>query len=197
MQGGGQSAQVTEDDLEQAEVSLLNKAEQKSQESLKNQIPANFVLLEDAIEGEALRKFSLSEAGQQKEQFDFTVSIKSRTTSFNEKEVESFAKQVLANQILESELIYEDSLNINYTPEIVDLDSGEVIVSLTFSAKVYPKVDVLLLKKELLGRSLNEAKSFLENQPGFVNSEIKFWPFWVKKVPQDLDKIKIQYPLIY
>ena len=84
----------------------------------------------------------------------------------------------------------EESLTINVLPETVNLDSGKIILSLDVSAKIYSEIDIFVLKDNLKGRSLAETKIFLENQPEITKIKVEFWPFWVRRVPEDLDKIE-------
>jgi hypothetical protein len=69
---------------------------------------------------------------------------------------------------------------------------------LNLSVTTYPDIDLQFLKKELSGKSLTEAESFLKQQPGFRGevSPWPFWAFWVKSVPENLNKIEIEYPII-
>ena len=59
-------------------------------------------------------------------------------------------------------------------------------------AKIYSDIDQTNLKKGLSGKSLAEAELFLENQPQITRVLVKLWPFWVKKAPEDIERIEIR-----
>ena len=71
-----------------------------------------------------------------------------------------------------------------------------MILSLSLSSKIYPKIDLGALKEGLIGKSLSETKIFLENQPQIIRTEIRLFPFWLKSIPKDIKKIEINYPII-
>ena len=88
--------------------------------------------------------------------------------------------------------LHQESLKTNYLPETINLKTGKIILSLKAEAKIYSDINQADLKKNLGGKSLAEAKIFLENQPQITKTQVRFWPFWVKKVPEDADKIEIK-----
>ncbi|MFQ6049769.1 MAG: hypothetical protein ACE5J0_01885 [Candidatus Paceibacterales bacterium] len=196
MTGGGQALQATKEDLERAEDMLTEKAKIEVLAALESKIPAEFVFLKDASETEILEKSSLAQPGAEIKKFNFQVRVKSTTIAFKKEETENFAEQFILSQIPEGKLLYRESLKINYSPEIVNFELGRLSLSLDFSAKIYPEIDLQSLEKGLIGRSLAETKIFLENQPQIIRTEVRFWPFWVKSVPKDLEKIEIKYPLV-
>ncbi len=196
MTGGGDSFQVTKEDLEKAENVLTDRAKTESKEVLKNKIPAEFFFLEDAVETKILDKSSSAKAGTEVEKFNFQVKVKSTTISFKKADAANFAKEFIRAQIPQDELLYQESLKIDYTPEVVNLELGKLSLSLNFSAKIYPAIDESALKKGLTGKSLSETKIFLENQPKILRSETRLSPFWVKSLPQNMERIKVKYPLI-
>ena len=88
--------------------------------------------------------------------------------------------------------IQTESLKIDFNPESIDLKSEKIILNLDITAKIYPDINEIILKKALFGKSLKETQILLEEQPQAAKVQVKFWPFWVKKVPQDMGKIKIE-----
>jgi len=190
-------SQITREDLESAEDNLIKEAKEGSKNALEKELQSESYSLEydfigDAIQTEVVETFSLATAGKEAIDFNFQVKAESKTIIFKEKEVENFVKQFIDNQIAEDKKIYEESLKIDYTPETINLDSGKLILSLDISAKIYSDVDLSVFKNGLKGKSLKEAEFFLENQPGISKVRVEFWPFWVRSVPEDLNKIEFK-----
>jgi hypothetical protein len=187
--------QITKEDLETAKNILTKRAKEESESALKNElreekISSEFNFLERAIETEIIETFSLAKAGETAEDFNFQVKAKSETLLFKKTDLENFAKELILSEIPEGKKLYQESLKIDFSPETINLNSGKIILSLEISAKIYQDIDIPNLKNGLRKRSLPEAKLFLENQPGITQVKIEFWPFWVKKVPDNLDKIE-------
>ena len=196
MSGGGETPQVTEEDLKKAEDLLIEKAKSESVAVLKGEIPAEFLFSDDTIETKILDTFSLAQPGMEIDKFTFQVRAKASTIAFSKEIVEEFVKKFILSQIEKDKLIYQKSLMLDYSPETFDLDEGKLSLSLDFSTKVYQDIDLSSLKKILIGKSLDEVKIFLMNQPNIIRSDVHFFPFWVRRVPNDIRKIEISYPLI-
>ena len=196
MQGGGESPSVTKTDIEGAEEYLIETIKEKCEQDIGSEIGGESVLLEDVLKTEIIESSSLAKFGDEVGEFNFTIKAESSTIIFEKQEVENFVKNIILSRISEENLLYEESLSIEYTAKVVNFECGKTIVSLSFSAKTYPKLDLPGLKKDLIGKSSGEAKAFLKEQPGVADAEVKFWPFWVECVPKDLDKIKTSYPII-
>lgn len=196
MTGGGEVSQVKSDDLEKAERVLTEKAEKELKDSLRNEIPAGFVFLEDIFSIEVLDKFSPAKEGMELERFNFQVQGKISNISFEKKEIEKFIEQFVLTQITQEELMFKESLEIEYLPEVIDFTSGKLTVSLNFSVKIYPEINISSLKKALMGKSLNETDIFLKNQPQIIKTEIHLFPFWLNSLPNNSEKIEVEYPII-
>ena len=186
--------QVTQEDLYLAQKTLEERALKESDTALKEKISSDplLVLLKEAQASEILETFSLARPKEELEKFNFQVKAKSEALVFNTKDVENFIKDFILSQIPESKKLHQESLKTNELPETINLKTGKIILSLKAEAKIYSDINQTDLKKNLGRKSLAEAKIFLENQPHVTKTQVKFWPFWVKKVPEDADKIEIK-----
>ncbi len=197
MAGGfkGEISQVLQEDLEQAEKILVEKVRKDSRDFLKRSLPSDFVLLDETISQEIVEANSLVEAGAEVGSFDFQVKVNSEALGFKKSDIENFAKNYISLNTPESKKIQEESLEINYFPESIDLESGKIVLNLEIKAKVYSDIDLTELKKALLGKSREEVKIFLENLTQITKIEIKSWPFLKKKAPENMNKIELKLNL--
>lgn len=187
--------QITQDDLEKAENILKERLKKEGRESLENKVETDYILLKKAINQEITEVFSLALVGAEVEKFGFQVKIKSKAIIFKKENLENFVKEFILNQIEPFQKIDEESLEINYSFRSVDLESGKIFLSLEISTKVYSNIDISSIKKVLFGKSLEATRVILENQPQIIKVQVKLWPFWVKRVPEDEEKIKINLRL--
>lgn len=194
---GGQvqeATQVTKEDLGKAESSLDKRAKTESEEALITALEAEKEInyIKKTLLTQVVETLSLARAGDKVESFNFQIKAKSEVLIFQKEDLEDFVKDFIVSQIGEGLNLYAPSLKIEYDAETVNLETGKVILSLDISAKTYSDLDLVSLKNNLRGKSLLETKIFLENQPAITKTKIEFWPFWVRKVPQDIDKIELQ-----
>jgi len=82
---------------------------------------------------------------------------------------------------------------VNYSIDRKDAD--KVTVNLAINAKTYFAFDLEALKKSLLGKTPQEIKTFLKDQPQIEKIEIKTSPFWVKRIPENMEKVKVDLQL--
>jgi len=198
MAGGLRSeiSKVTEEDLALAEDFLTKQAEKECEELLKKElqseeISSKFNYFSEEFRSEIVEKFSLTAPEEETKEFKFQVKARCETLLFEKEYLKNYAQELIIGQVSEEKDMVEESLKIDYFPESVDLAAGKIILSLNISAKIYSAVHVHNLKNALAGKSLLETKLFLENQPKITKVTVSLWPFWVKKVPEDLNKIKI------
>jgi hypothetical protein len=196
MKGGGEFPQVLKEDLERAEKELLDLANQKAKEILESKIGDGFSFSEDAIEVSVLEKNSSAKEGDEKEKFDFQIKAKIKTIIFSKEDLLNFAKDYLSSKIEQNKEIYLPSLKTDLKLEVKNFELGKANFQTKISGKVYSKLDALTMKKAIAGKKLEEAKSFLLNQKEISKAKIEIFPFWIKKIPDDIKRIEISYSLI-
>jgi hypothetical protein len=196
MKGGGEFPQVLKEDLERAERELINLANQKAKEILKSKLSSDLSFSPDAIEISVLEKNSNAKEGEEKEKFDFQIKVKIATILFFKDDLFEFAKEYLFTKIEKEKDVYLPSVKTELKGEVKNFELGKATFQLKTGAKVYPKLDLLAIKKAIAGKNLEETKFFLLNQKGVSKAKIEIFPFWIKKIPDDLKRIEILYPLI-
>jgi len=197
MQGGfkGETAQATQQDLNKAKNSLIERAKAESKEFLKSNLSPGFILEDEAISQEVIEEKASVEAGSKVERFNYELRISSQGIGFEEKNMEKFATALLDLNVPEGKKIQEESLEINYYIKSVDVKSGEIELNLKIKAKAYSDVQTEELKKALFGKSSEETKIFLENCSGINSVEIKSWPLYRRKISEDFSKIELKLRL--
>lgn len=187
-------SQVTKEDLENAKIALSKRAKQESEDSLIEELKAQsetYLFSEDAIQTDIIETFSLATAGTQAETFSYQVKAKSQTIIFKKEDMGNFTKEFVLSQSVEGNKVSEKNTTVKITPETVNLSSGKIILSLDISAKTYSDFDSSKLKEGLKGKTATESKVLLEDSLEASKVEVNLWPFWVRKVPDDIEKIEI------
>jgi hypothetical protein len=72
------------------------------------------------------------------------------------------------------------------------LEKGKITLKLKFSSKVFSDLNSTSLKENLEGKSFIEGKRFLENQEDIIKAQISAWPFWLRQIPKDIEKIELK-----
>jgi hypothetical protein len=205
MSGGssGEAPQVKEEDLKKAQEQLLKNFSEEGKRVLENQLPSDFVLLEDALLTDKVEFSSNAQPGDNVNSFEVKIKGIVKGLAFKKSDTDKLARKIIldkkptqevfsAENSLFEKRIDQESFKIDYKPYSIDWARGLMILEMIASAKIYPALDDSILKKFSAGKSLEEAKTILKRQGQIKKVEIKLTPFWVKKIPQKLEKIKIK-----
>ena len=199
MEGGSleQTSRVTEEDLIKAKNNVTERAKTESRDLLEEELKGGklsleYIFLEEGIQTEVVEALSMAVAGEEKKEFIYQARAGAKNIIFKKEDFEKFAKDFILSQLPADKDFYEESLTVKKNIENINLASGKIILSLEISGKIYKALDIEDLKQALREKTLMESKIFLESQPQVARVKVELWPFWIKKVPDDFDKINFQ-----
>ncbi len=195
---------VFQADLDNAQTVLTEKLLREVDLSLRNNISSEFILLDNALAKEITDESCLAPVGAEMDFFIYEAEAKASALIFKKTDLERFAEEYILsrvsalspNEIFSGEKkLLSETLRIGYQVESIDLVDGQIILNLDFSGEVYPDIDKTVAQQAFSGKTLFEIETFLKNQTQIIKSEVKFWPFWIEKAPNDTKKIKIELEL--
>jgi len=196
MTGGfdGKIKKVTADDITSAEDAVVKKITEEAVLAIKSKISQEYILLDDAVNSETLSATSSLEAGAVAEKFTEGVKVKVSALAFKKADTENFVKNYILSQAPEGKNVLESSLDVKYSVKLVDLKTGKMSIDLDFSSGVYQNININSLSLLLTGRNPSQIQETIKNNlgDGVTKTEVKLWPFWVKKVPNNQKAIKVE-----
>jgi len=198
MVGGfkGQIKTVSEEDIENAKNSLNESLLKQAQDSLKESLTEDFVLLSSAVFDEEIESSCLQKAGTETSQFTCQGKIKIRCLVFRESFLKEISKKFVLSEISASEKVIEELLNFEYLQDRTDLEKEEIVLKFKILAETYKEINEETLKLQIKRKTQEEIKDVVFNNfPEIEKIKIKFWPFWIRKTPNNLDRIKIKLDL--
>ena len=192
MSGGGEFAKATQEDLDNAENIVLQKALEQGEQEIKQEAgKGNFVLLDDAIFEETIESFASEINDTQDKEFVYKVEKSFKAIAFLEQDIKSFAESFVLSKISENKQLYLPSLEINYSLDSVVFEENKITMSLEISASEYSDFNISYFKKALAEKTIQETQIILESDEEIDKFEIDLSPFWVKRVPENFEKISI------
>ncbi len=102
-----------------------------------------------------------------------------------------FAKQIEGKT---NQRVYDNGAKKVTFTNIATTDTG-FTGNIVTSAKIGPKIDDTAIKELAKGKRYGDIQSSIEAIDGVDNVDIKFSPFWVSTVPDDVKKISIEFKL--
>ncbi len=181
---------VTQEDIDQAEETLIQEIDQEAKENFQDQIPEDLKLIDGAQKQET-KILSTIEAGAQTDKFLVEVEGKITALLYNQEDLEKIVSLNAASKVSENKIVLPDSQQIKWLEPEVDLEAGEVVFSLYAEEKVAHQLNIQQIKEELLGLSETQVRKYFAEQDTIAEARISFRPFWAKSVSDNKEKIKI------
>src|SRR5690606_31835862 len=125
-----------------------------------------------------------------------TSEVRYRLSGVAKDDLDRYLKQALEGTISDRDVqqVFETGAD---KAELTDFQTGESGDSIAISAvgQIGPRIDEDEIKSNSRGQRYGEVQSALESLNGVSEVDVKFWPFWVRTVPNDIDKISVEFKL--
>ena len=152
---------ITSKDIENAKKSLEETLLSEAQNSLMESLPENFVLLPSAIFSQEVETSCSEKDGTQTSEFTCEGKIKIKCLVFDESFIREISKNIIFSKMSESDRAIEESLNIEYIENRVDLDKEEMILNVKILLDTYKNIDEQALKSQISGKTQQEIKNIV------------------------------------
>ncbi len=132
--------------------------------------------------------------GDEVEEFPAEIKAKIILVGFKSKEAAHLAKQKFISSLPSNkELIEFDENNIIYSLNGCDCEDGVASINAVFEGRVSLKdnVDIVDVNK-ILGLNKEQLEAYLSGLPDIAGFEIKFYPSFIKTVPNLVDRVHIE-----
>ncbi|MDP2951173.1 MAG: hypothetical protein Q8N55_02190 [bacterium] len=196
--GGSSSIEkvVSKEDLEKAEESLRNELEEKAEESLKRFIEDGYILPDKGIIFSDFSVECFQKEGDKAVEFNCYGKLKAKGLACLYEDVLSFLEVEKDASVGEQRKILEESLSLSLFSKEAPSLGGVALVGFLGKAKAFGPVDEKEFISVVLGKSKSEIQEVVRNDYSQLSQvEIKLWPFWQRKVSNDISKIKVIFKI--
>jgi len=184
--------------IQQADIDMgVKDLKQSLIEKAKNEVSAAYKdysqIIYD-IDNNSISQRLDGEVGDERDEFSITMKTMVIVVAFNDDEVYQLAQQKLISVLPnDKELLEFNKDDISYNLNNYNINQGMASLNVNFTGKMIIKegADVIDPNK-ILGLTSQQLDGYLMSLPEIVSYEIKFTPSWVKKVPNLVDRIKIE-----
>lgn len=187
----GEAAVPTEKDIEQAR----NKMRENLTASLKTillaNLPPELKILDNAFDFTVVNEKIIQPTAPENN-FSIFSEAQGKLLTFRENDLKEILTAKSLKQTVENcgdcKLF---SLTMEYGALRPDFQNGEMSFLAKGKAEFTQKIDLNSLRKQFSGKNESEIKTIIYSLPGVEKAQIFFWPFYVKKTPDKIEKIKI------
>ena len=197
---GGSSREVTvvsEDDLAKATAALGEKKVTDLKSKLESSFSESNVIIKETFQekrGDPVPSVKINEEATG------PVTLKSTVTAsmmaVERSEIQKFLKTGIQSEIegMKSQKIYSDgSSDVKFSQFVNDAEKPKI--RLTANGKIGPVIKEDEVKEQSLGKNYGEIQLALEAIDGVEDVDIKFWPFWVRTVPNNVDRVTVEFKI--
>ena len=135
-----------------------------------------------------------AERGDEIDEFDATITANIVAVAFEDQAAANLAeKKFISTLAAEKELIEFNRNNIIYTLDTFDYKEGTASINATFEGKVsLDSNSDVVNKDDILGLNKDQLDAYLLGKADISGYDIKFFPSFIKRVPDIPDKIIIK-----
>jgi hypothetical protein len=184
---------ATDEDLENAFDNLTLVLTEEVMDKLKTEMKAGGEVLGKVIIKNIDEKKSSLKNGETGDKFSVNLTLKVVGIAFSKKDLELLAKEQLEKSVpYDKELVNIDYAGMTFLVERYDLRAREANLLAHIEGDISMKVDNAIFDEDkFIGLDREKIEKYLEVYPEIERATIKFSPFWVKKVPQLKNNIRI------
>ena len=182
---------VTQEDYNKAKNELWQSLQPALDGEFKNQLPSGLKIIDGAQKEEITGVDSTVTVGSPADKFTMTIKGTATVVLFNEKDILEIIRKKLADKLNNNDLSLVTD-KIDYQSAFIDYVRGQLSIKAIVSGKLVWNINVDGLKREISGQSETAIRDIFAKHPEVSEVKIAFWPFWVKSVPSNLDKIIIK-----
>ena len=181
---------VTNEDIAKAEEVLTKEVKEEINKSFQEQIPTELKIIDNSNK-ENIAIISIAKEGDRADKFTAEIEGTISALFFKEDDLKKLVDLNVAAMVSEDKIPLSETQQIKWIDPVIDSSREEVSFSLYAEEKVAWQIDQQVLKENLINQSETEVRSYLANQPEIEKAKVSFWPFWVKKIPSQIEKIEI------
>ncbi len=191
MMGGfiGELAYPTDDEIKTAKEKTEFALEESLTTLISSQIPADFKIIKGARQFNVIKEDVNQEVNQDG---NFSVFAEGELTVAGFKELDllelmgGLAQKELGESFKAKEYLLE------YGAVRPDIQSGKINFSINYSGTFWQPINIKQFKNLILDKKETELKVFVFSLNGVERATVSLWPFWVKRVPNNIAKVKVE-----
>lgn len=192
MAGGmkGDGIVATADDIEKAKTALENSLLEKAKAELKEKLVQGLASVDEAITVKITEENVSMTPNTPAEKFTVSAKALAMSFQFNEEDVNHLIAKSIEAKISKNEIVFKD-LTKKYENVDADFAGGIIAINVRAQQNIQTDFDIENIKKMFAGKNEDGVREYIINNDMVESAQVSFWPFWVKKVPNNINRIKI------
>lgn len=196
--GGGTNQIVTvisQSDCDNAKNELLGAVTDDSKDILSRQLEEEgYTAISDSFNKSTTNASCSPNVGDESTQSTATANFNFTITSVKTDDLSKFIENYVAKQKeQENQKIYDNGIESGIFKIIKVNDDGSITFDYEGVAKTAIKQDTDRIARSVTGQKYGKTVEIIKSNPGVVNVEVKYSPFWVKNTPKNVKHITVTF----
>jgi len=187
---------VSGDDVERAMGQLVGQDTEAKKKELIKKFSKDAVVVESSFtveRGEATSSPAVDQAAPDGKA-TLTVPTTYSIQAVAKTELETYLKASLGAKVdTETQKVYDTGIDKAALSNFQKAEDGAMTATLNATGSVGPKINEDDIKNDVKGKKYGEVQQSLEAQEGIKEVDVQFSYFWVRTVPNNPDKITIEF----
>jgi hypothetical protein len=187
---------VSQSDIDQANGQLLGQSTDAEKKSLAAKFTNGEKVIDSSFTVERAPAVSSPAVNAEADSGKATLTITTTYTIYAiaSADLDSYLNSSLSAQITDqnAQKIYDTGMKNAGLSNFANT-GGVMTVTITATGQIGPKIDETQIKNQVKGKIYGEVQSTLQQIKGIQNVDVKFSYFWVRTVPNNINKINIQF----
>lgn len=189
---------VTEADVQKAKQVLVDKNTDDIKTGLTKEFKGDVISLEDTFETDYAKVVSSPAVGAEAPGGSATLTgeVVYKMSGVERSEVDDFLKKMLEAKLGgdSSQRVYDTGADKAQFQDETSTKNG-ADATLVATGQIGPDIDEKQVKEQSKGKKFGDIQADIQSIPGVKSVDVKFFPFWVSTVPDDVKKISVEFKL--
>lgn len=193
----GRLPKITQEDVDGARSILISDILAEVKNDIANN-SQNLVLIDTLIAEDMLQETISPGVGENYESFNYSIKIKAKALAYDASDLEDLINEFLLEQVpdrdLTGELLFSEKKiwnNPELSYDVISISEAGAIIFVETSGIAYPEIEKMAFKREVSGKSLEEIRMILSDNPRILTFSVNVRPSWIKNAPS-IDKINLR-----
>jgi len=187
----GEGKVASAEELSQAKEQMNAVLQEEAQAELAKKIPGNLKFF-DKCQRKKLVKLEPEKSPDNPEKFLLNGELQVEAMVFDLNDLKVLIEQNVTAKLSDQKKSLPETQIIDYLDCEIDSEHEQAKFKVATEEKLSFLLDEAVLRRDLIGKSANDLQQYFTNQVAVNRARVTFWPFWVKKVPNNPQSLNLK-----
>ncbi len=191
MTGGfiGEVALPSPEDLVKGREEITRTLKDMLSGFLRSQLPKEFMAPEGGTRFRIVKETVIDDTDEEGK-FSIFAEAEMKMLAFRESDVKALAVALARKE--EGEETEPVEFTLSFGAVSADFDAGRLQIPTTYQGVFAEHIDPGLFRERAAGKSEADLRTLIATLPGFESAKISLWPFWVRRVPSNVERVDVK-----